>query len=591
MKKISPEILKHILIEGFDNLTQNKEYLNRINVFPVPDGDTGDNLAQTIAPAIEFLKKNDFSSVGELIEELSKILIFSARGNSGVIFSRFFSEFSEEVKGKTELTPREFGKAMENAIKRTYDSLDDPKEGTILTVIRHTAEEFRKLAEEEEKDFPTIFDSVKFKAKDILEKTKNMLPHLKKSGVVDSGGLGFYLIFEGMANFFREKKEKLIKFTESYFKVRKKDISIEFRYCSEWTIKTNKKNRDIIKRGISDLGDSIVISQSGEYLHVHIHTNKPDEVEKRLKKFGEILRRKIDDLELQKNEFYKKDYIVVCDTAIDVPPEIEEDVMFIPVHLSIGKNDYKDKFDLSNKEFYEKIKKSKEKLRTSQPSPGEFIETYKEALRKAKRVVVFTLTSKHSGTYTSALYAKNSLPVNEREKIYVIDTLNISLASGLIVYSFIEKMKKGYTIEEAIKYAEEIRDRVKIFIYLDTIDYVVRGGRVSKEKGFLVKFLGLKIVLTITSGKLERYAFIGGKRKAVKKFLKRVLKEFEERKNYYFAVAYTDKKEIAFEIERELSKFKNIKKIFTSSIGPALGVHAGPGAFGIAFVESDNKDE
>ncbi len=585
MKRISGKILKHILIEGFENLIENREHLNKINVFPVPDGDTGDNLSKTIFPAIKFLKENDFSSVGELVEGVSKILVFSARGNSGVIFSRFFSEFSKEISGKEELTPKEFGEAMENAIKRTYDFLEEPKEGTILTVIKFTAQEFKKIAEEEGKDFPSVFDSVKYKAKDILEKTKNMLPHLKKSGVVDSGGLGFYLIIEGMANFFREKKEKLIKFTESYFKVKKKEINIEFRYCSEWTIKAEGKNRSSLKKVISDLGDSVVVSQSGEYIHVHIHTNKPDEVEKRLKNFGKILRRKIDDLELQKNEFFKKDFVVVCDTAIDIPEEIEEDIMFVPVHLSIGENDYRDKFDISNEEFYEVIRNSNEVLKTSQPSPGEFLEVYEKALKKAKKVIVFTLTSKHSGTYTSALYAKNSLPVEEREKIFVVDTLNISLASGLIVYLFIDKLKKGESIEKAIEYAEKIRDKVKIFIYLDTIDYVVRGGRISREKGFIVKFLGLKVVLRMISGKLERYGFIGGKKRVVKKFLKRALKEFDLTKNYYFAIAYTDKKEVVCELERELLKFRNIKKIFKSSIGPALGVHAGPGAFGLAYVE------
>ncbi len=586
MKEISGEQLKHILIEGFENLIKNRELLNRINVFPVPDGDTGDNLTNTIKPAIEYLKETEDKRACEILRGVAEIFLHSARGNSGVIFSQFFLEFSKELEGKENITPIEFGSAMEKAIEKTYSSVEEPKEGTILTVIKHTAMEFKELSLEED-TYSKIFDTVRLKAKEILLKTKNMLPHLKKSGVVDSGGLGFYLVFEGMANFFKEKKEQLLKFKESYFKPKKNNIKIEYRYCSEWTIKPHKKSRSFYKKLISEYGDSVVVSGEKELFHVHIHTDEPYKVEALLKKYGSVLRRKIDDLLKQKNDFYKKDYIIVCDTAIDFPEEIEfDDVLYVPVHLSIDDKEYRDKFEISKSEFYEIIKKKRNvKLKTSQPSSGEFLTVYREALMKAKSVIVFTLTSKHSGTYSSALSAKNLLEIDDREKVFVIDTKNISLASGLIVYGTLEKLKAGFNVKEAVLFAENLREKVKIFIYLDTLNFIVRGGRVSKEKAFFVKLFGLKTILTIEDGMLKRYGFLGSKRKIDKKFLRKIMKELDTDKNYIAAIATTSDDSLAPKLKEELLKYKNIKEVFTSKIGPALGVHAGEGAFGVGFLE------
>jgi dihydroxyacetone kinase-like predicted kinase len=181
-----------------EQLFRDRELLNRINVFPVADGDTGDNLVHTLTPVYNEIDAIGETRLDDLAARLAQTMLLSAKGNSGVIFSQFFFAFAQAMKGQATIGPAEFSLAMEKAVRETYAAVADPREGTILTVLRHTAEEFKRLALSGER-YQVIFEKAIIKAKEILEKTRDILPQMKKARVVDAGGLGFFLFFKGMA--------------------------------------------------------------------------------------------------------------------------------------------------------------------------------------------------------------------------------------------------------------------------------------------------------------------------------------------------------------------------------------------------------
>ncbi len=585
MDKIGGREFKEVIRHGIENLVKDRSLLNKINVYPVPDGDTGDNLANTLKPILGLLEEVEEERVDLLAAFFATRMLTEAKGNSGVIFSQFFFSFAKAVKGQESLTTTEFGAAMEQAVKETYLSLESPREGTILTVIRVTAEEFSRVAAGE-KGFASVFEKAAGKSREILEKTKEMLPHLKKAKVVDAGGLGFYLFFEGMANTFRDGKVRLYDMKDRYLRPVKKMIRTpEVRYCSQWGLKPHSPDKEKIKALIKELGQSIVISGGDDFFNVHIHTNDPSAVEALLKGQGEIVTRKVDDLFLQKENFLKEEWALVIDTGIDIPEELERErgIHLVPQQVSINERFYRDRVELSKDEFYRRMREERALvLKTSQPSPGDFKAAYEEGLKRAKRVLVFSVSGTLSGTFGNARSAVQLLEKDLQGRVSVIDTGNLSLGGGLLILYALDLLDRKVPPEGIPEAIERVRQEVLSLVYVDTLEFAIRGGRAPKIAGFLTKFLGVKPLLAIAGGTLVKAGFMGSSRRAGEKIANKSLERLDPSREYYAGIAYTtDRKEAQVVEERIRSSGIRFRKIVFLSVSPVLGVHAGPGAFGL----------
>ena len=267
-------IFKEGILKGYETLIESEEEVNRINVFPLPDNDTGTNLRLTLKEAIKELKSSD-NSLPVILSTIAQKTLFSAQGNSGIILSQFFMGLLEEIGNRERIDGKIFSIALKKAVSSAYGSLEDPREGTILTVMRAFEEGFSN-ALKNEYDIAKLFERGLKHAEKALDETPKALKELEEAGVVDAGGLGFVLFMRG---FTEALKRKL--WGKRY------EVQVTLR-SSQDTVK--------IKEKLKKLGESISIASMGDIKRIHIHTDSPEEVIKTLKKEGEIEDKDIKDL-------------------------------------------------------------------------------------------------------------------------------------------------------------------------------------------------------------------------------------------------------------------------------------------------------
>lgn len=307
--KIDGAMLKQMLLSAAKFLEDNKESVNALNVFPVPDGDTGTNMSLTMQSAAKEILALKTDKLGEVAKALSKGSLKGARGNSGVILSQLFRGFAEFLKDYEQVDTVQFAKALMGGSDKAYKAVMKPVEGTMLTVARVTAEKSVKIANET-KDFTGFFSRILDVAKDTLDNTPNLLPVLKQAGVVDSGGMGVLYIMMGAANALDEDFDLDISSFDAKdislpsFSDTDSSQSIEFGYCTEFFIKNLHpyiKDEDIekLKQKLERLGDSIVVVGDMDLIKVHFHTNMPGKGLQLGLRFGELSNIKIDNMREQ----------------------------------------------------------------------------------------------------------------------------------------------------------------------------------------------------------------------------------------------------------------------------------------------------
>ncbi len=350
MQSLNTEKLKMIIESASNKLFNNKERIDALNIFPVPDGDTGTNMSSTFQKAIQVIEKENFNTVGELIESVSKNMLLSARGNSGVILSQIFKGFSNAWKSVNELDIPNFIEGFKMAAQTAYDSVLKPVEGTILTVIRETAEELQKIKVTKNSTFNNIISSAVKVAQESLNNTPNLLPVLKEVGVVDSGGEGLLMILEGMKSAIDGVKVEIdLNSTKPLMIASNTEVySGEFGYCTELIIKINDLSKFVKNKFVSQiekLGNSMVVVNDGNLLKLHVHTTTPGKVLNIGQKIGEFLTVKIENMteqanttksnlegiknyEMTKVQATKKNAIISCNSGsgfINIMKELECD--------------------------------------------------------------------------------------------------------------------------------------------------------------------------------------------------------------------------------------------------------------------------
>lgn len=300
---IDGQLLKEMLLAGAEELESNKVYVNSLNVFPVPDGDTGTNMSATMMAAASEIKKTKNIDVSSISEAASMGALMGARGNSGVILSQLLRGFSKGLKGKNNISTMDFALAMKEGVSVAYRAVMRPTEGTILTVARESAEKAIDIAKKE-KDFNIFMKKVYEQAVVTLDRTPNMLPVLKQAGVVDAGGKGLVFIYLGILNRLEGRKTVIekVEVKEEPQNISYENIdtsNIKFGYCTEFFIKTQNADPDDFKNEIMDMGDSMVVVGTESLIKVHIHTNEPGTVLNKAMKYGELSKIKIDNMREQ----------------------------------------------------------------------------------------------------------------------------------------------------------------------------------------------------------------------------------------------------------------------------------------------------
>lgn len=317
-KTISGATFRKMVLAGVSLLEQNKEYVDSLNVFPVPDGDTGTNMFLTMKSAVTEVNKCMNNDIVALSEAFSKGALRGARGNSGVITSQIFKGFCSVTQGCKEITTKDFAKAMQEGATVAYKAVTKPKEGTILTVIRVMAENAVNLAKKHD-DFETFLRKVCDTGEEILKQTPEMLPVLKKAGVVDSGGRGILVIFTGFMRYINGEEDLEYVFEDESKAQTVDDViadinnlgEIEFGYCTEYLIinmhkKTTEADIDKLRERLMEIGDSVICIGDLSLVKVHVHTNEPNKALGYALELGELFNLKIENMREQNRELMKK---------------------------------------------------------------------------------------------------------------------------------------------------------------------------------------------------------------------------------------------------------------------------------------------
>jgi len=307
-------MLKKMFLAGAKNLEAKKEWINELNVFPVPDGDTGTNMTMTIMSAAnEVNNLPEDADMVTICKSISSGSLRGARGNSGVILSQLLRGFTKSVREHEELDTLKIADGFEKAVETAYKAVMKPKEGTILTVAKGASVKARELADEGETDLSKFFDEVIKYADEVLAKTPDMLPVLKQAGVVDSGGQGLVQVLKGAYDGFLGKEIDLTITEESATPVAKKmtakgqeEADIKFGYCTEFIVLLNKplnvKQEIDFKSFLESIGDSIVMVADDEICKVHVHSNDPGLAIQRALMYGQLSNMKIDNMRMEHRE-------------------------------------------------------------------------------------------------------------------------------------------------------------------------------------------------------------------------------------------------------------------------------------------------
>jgi len=584
--------LKRAIIAGGRRLIQSADYLNKINVFPVPDSDTGTNMAGTIASVIRELSTRSNRSVAITSKTVADAALVGARGNSGAILAQFFHGLSKELHDQMVISAETFGRKVDRAVDYAYEAITNPKEGTILTVLRSWARAFSEASRKSE-DFSLMFTHALAAAKDALVRTKDKLPSLKKAGVVDAGAQGFVHLIEGIDHFMnagniREVEERAAEIETEEVEITAGDEDITFRYCTECLIEGNEMDLPQIRSELSSYGDSLIVAGSSEKARVHIHTDNPADVFQLLGRYGTVQQPKADDMRKQFQTAHTAhgEVALVVDSACDLPPDVAAKgfIHVVPLQLTFADRTYIDKLGISSEEFYALLRERPDVIpTTSQPSGNDYRKTYTFLRKHYQRVVTVALAAALSGTFGTA---RAAIP-DETDGIDVVDSKNVSVGIGLIVQQLAERIEAGANAEEVIAAARDLAARTRVLVAVKSVEWMVRGGRVSRTKGLLATLLGLKPIVTLDEAGIATQAgtvrgFEAGKKKIISLLGKRLPPD----RPVPFAIAHVDNAEDAAWMEQQIrSRFTVGNNLFASDAAPVLATHTGFGTVAVAYIE------
>ena len=342
MEKINGLVLAEMIDLGSKNLAKNAEKINSLNVFPVPDGDTGTNMNLSMSSGAKETAANVVENIGELGKSFSKGLLMGARGNSGVILSQLFRGMSQYIADKKEIDAKEFAEAIQNGVSIAYKAIIKPVEGTILTVAREAAEAGLKAAKNTD-SIVEVMEAIYAESQASLKRTPDLLPILKEVGVVDSGGQGLVCVYQGFVAALKgEKIEGLesvetnvvdMQFEDNHDMDFMSPEDIVYGFCTEFTVRLDKEKKefdeDKFRADMSKFGDSLLVISDSEYVKIHVHTETPGEVFNYGQQYGELIKIKSDNMREQHREVLRKQEVKQATS----PKELKEQAM---ISISMG---------------------------------------------------------------------------------------------------------------------------------------------------------------------------------------------------------------------------------------------------------------
>ncbi len=589
--------LARALVAGAHAVAGGRAELDRINVFPVADNDTGSNLAATLArvsAAVAGARERDVARVARLAADEA---LMGSRGNSGAILAQLLEGFAAGAAGASRLSTQGFGAAAATGAASARGAMAQPREGTILSVVTAFAEEAARRARETP-DFSVLLPLAIAEAKRALLRTKDQLEVLRRAGVVDAGAQGFVYLLEGAFGAFGRGAEPFAPPPEDRVeaRIRESRESILFRYCTEALVTGARLERDALRRALAPLGDSIAVVGGASRLRVHIHVNRPEDAFAVVRRFGDVVETKVEDMRAQHlGRFAVRGRVaIVTDSACDLPDAVleSEEITVVPLRLVLGDETFLDKVTITPAEFHRRLSEGRLVARTSQPPPADFREVYGVLAAHGAPVLGIHVSGALSGTFSAARTAASSLRGDgSLAPIAVLDSRNVSVGQGLVVRDAARAARAGATHAEALAAAARAASRARLYAAVPSLDMLVRGGRVTAGQRALANALGVVPLLTLdSSGRARAGGASRGFPRACAKLVEKALARTRGLPASTWGVAHFEAPRLAERIAEELLSRRPGSDAFLVEVAPALAAHAGPGAVAVGFLGARSRD-
>lgn len=582
-------------LAGAQRIFEHQKAINKINVFPVQDGDTGTNIASTMRSIIDTYIPT--TNLKETADAIADAALVGARGNSGIIFAQFIYGFSDRLDEKRDdITVEDFSNALKNAVLYSYESISNPVEGTMITVMREWAESVDKLKDKFHDFNELIFESL-VSAKKSLEDTPKKLEVLAKAKVVDAGGKAFVHFLEGMTDFFRHGEIRSILKARNVVKVINVNDSISheeinFRYCTECLLVVDEAKatlKDILRNQLDSYGDSLVIAGSPKKMRMHIHTDNPAKVFTYLEPYGNITFQKVDDMVMQKEivNHPKLKLGIITDSACDLPAQYIDkyQIQVVPLKIHFGEQFFLDSLTMSSQELYKKLDTSKIYPSSAQPSYHDFLNKYDYLSTHFDEILGIHISKNMSGVWSNSNKAGTTIAQQQGKDITVVNSKRLASGQGLLVLRSAMAAEEGMNKQEILENMEDWIQKTRSFVSVKTLKYMVRSGRVSPISGAIGKLLNLKPLVTVNDeGRTEVFGKPLTEKGSINLVMKEMKKLISENEIWGYAISHANNEDTANYYAHEVEKLCGLKPVYINDAPPALALNAGPGVVALSIM-------
>jgi DegV family protein with EDD domain len=593
--------LARAVLAAADWVAAGREEINRINVFPVPDGDTGTNFSLTLRAVADALRALGDASLPETAGTMARAAVLGARGNSGMMLAHFLLGFTEALGNRTTARAPDLARAIRLGADRLYESLDDPREGTILTVARDAATAAEPIASSS-RDIGDFMRRLLEDGEAALARTPELLAVLKEAGVVDAGGKGFVRMLEGVVRYIQGQPiEAVTTSGESDVSARVPaahvDVAAErdFQYCTEVLVRGDKlPPANEVRTAMHAFGGSTVVALMGDILKIHVHTDTPDAVFNYAARWGRVDTRKAEDMRQQHRRLAhpeRRGVAIVADSSADLPDPVldHHQIALVPLQVVFGSSTFRDRVELKPEEFYRRLRQSTDLPTTSQPTPAAFIQAFRDAAQAAHEVVAVLLGSNLSGTFASAQAAVRA---GDLQGVHLVDTRSASFGVGLLALRGAELAEAGWPAARIAAELTRIRGQAGMLLTVDRYDNLLRSGRISRGKAWLAGMLDVKPILSFDlEGKVVPLERVRGRENVEARILALLDERLTPRpRRLRFGIAHADASETAQRMRAAVLHRFAPQDCFVTLATGVLGTHVGPGAWGIFYQVEDGVD-
>ena len=608
--------LRRAMLAACGHARQYKRELNRINVFPVADGDTGTNLTLTLDAVASDLAGSRERRLDRVAASVAHSAVLGARGNCGMMLSQFLLGFSSGVEGRTRVSWDEFAAALEAGARSLDDAVEKPVEGTILTVVRDAAARaVDESVADGPKDFVDAMASVLDTARESLARTPDLLPVLAEAGVVDAGAMGFVCIVEGVVVLIEKGAAGAqggavggvtlgddlvddlsrpdwspIAATEHPFTHGSR------RFCTEILVEgAGLPSEKVVRAALSEGSEELLVIRSEDILKVHLHTDHPRSAIDYCGTLGTVTAHKAEDLLAQYEAArdagtgaVRRPVGILVDSGSDLPEAVvrAHGIHMVPLLLVEDGKTLRDRVDVTAEEFHARLGSGGPLPTTSLPPPGDFVHAFEEASSDAEVVVGVLVAASLSGIYRSAVSAARLAPHLD---IRLVDSEAASILIGLLALKAAELAEAGTPADAIIKEIRRIRKQSGILFTVRTLDRLIASGRVSQFAGWLGGVLDLKPVLGLASdGTIKAYGKARGAARVRNLILDKVAAEIPPgARKVRFGIIHVAAPEMAEHVRSELAERFGDVETLVAPITPTIATHLGTGAWGVAYMVED----